>query len=170
MTQSTGEILADRIRRGREWSKLTQDALADQIPVTKRTLVRYEKGETEPDNYVLKEIARATGVRYEWLRTGEGEMKSPPTRPEAEPRGFVGEPVVGFRQRSGATDAEGAAGIDVKTIDSYGRADLMDIVIVADGVELRRIRVTSHDVPTQSPFHEVTVELGARREDVGRVD
>ena len=66
--------LANRIRDARENKELDQTALAAKVDVATRTLQRWEKGEQVPDSNFLLRLARYTGVRVEWLLTGEGEM------------------------------------------------------------------------------------------------
>jgi len=64
----------ERIRSARENKELDQQTMARKIDVATRTLQRWEKGEQEPDGTSLLRIANRTGVRPEWLLTGEGEM------------------------------------------------------------------------------------------------
>lgn len=66
--------VGDRIRTARENKELDQGALAGKVDVAARTLQRWEKGEQVPDSNFLMRLARYTGVRPEWLLTGEGEM------------------------------------------------------------------------------------------------
>lgn len=47
-------------------------------------LNRYRKGREMPVS-ALVSLAKATGVRIEWLATGQGPMKEPPAQPEAAP-------------------------------------------------------------------------------------
>lgn len=72
--------IAHRIRNGRENKELDQSSLAAKVGVATRTLQRWEKGEQVPDSNYLLRLARYTGVRAEWLLTGEGEMY--PTLPQ----------------------------------------------------------------------------------------
>ena len=73
--------LADRIRAARENKELDQAKLAARVDVAVRTLQRWEKGEQVPDSNYLMRLVKYTGVRAEWLLTGEGEMyASLPTR------------------------------------------------------------------------------------------
>lgn len=70
--------LADRLKTARENKELDQAALAAKADVATRTLQRWEKGEQVPDSNYLIRLARSTGVRAEWLLTGEGEMYPAP--------------------------------------------------------------------------------------------
>ena len=74
--------IADRIKIARENKTLDQGALAAKTDVAVRTLQRWEKGLQVPDSNYLVRLANSTGVRPEWLLTGEGEMYStlPPHR------------------------------------------------------------------------------------------
>ncbi len=76
--------VADRLRVARENKDIDQTSLAAKIDVTSRTLQRWEKGEQVPDGDYLVALAKHTGVRPEWLLTGEGEMYPAPT-----PRGKI---------------------------------------------------------------------------------
>lgn len=66
--------IADRLRMARENKEYDQRKLAVKIDVAARTLQRWEKGEQVPDSNYLVQLAKQTGVRPEWLLTGEGEM------------------------------------------------------------------------------------------------
>lgn len=72
--------ISERIRLARENKEFDQRALAAKIDVASRTLQRWEKGEQVPDSNYLLQLARHTGVRPEWLLTGEGEMYLPAQR------------------------------------------------------------------------------------------
>jgi len=73
---SMKSTLAERIRLARENKEIDQNRLAAKIDVASRTLQRWEKGEQVPDSNYLLRLAKHTGVRAEWLLTGEGEMRS----------------------------------------------------------------------------------------------
>ncbi len=66
--------IGDRIRKGRENKEIDQGSLADKLDIATRTLQRWEKGEQVPGGDFLMQIARWTGVRPNWLLTGEGDM------------------------------------------------------------------------------------------------
>jgi SOS-response transcriptional repressor LexA len=76
MTMRT--TLGDRIRSAREDRELDQQSLAEKIDIATRTLQRWEKSEQVPDSNYLVRLAKHTGVRAEWLLTGEGEMYPTP--------------------------------------------------------------------------------------------
>jgi repressor LexA len=73
--------LGDRVRTARENKELDQQTLALKIDVATRTLQRWEKGEQVPDSNYLMRLAKQTGVRPEWLLTGEGELYPPVNSP-----------------------------------------------------------------------------------------
>jgi len=66
--------IGDRIRAARENKELDQVELSERVGVATRTLQRWEKGNQVPDGNYLISLARYTGVRPEWILTGEGEM------------------------------------------------------------------------------------------------
>ena len=66
--------IGERIRKGRENKEIDQASLADKVGIATRTLQRWEKGEQVPGGDFLMQIARWTGVRPDWLLTGEGDM------------------------------------------------------------------------------------------------
>lgn len=70
--------IADRIRQARENKGYDQTVLAEKIEVAARTVQRWEKGSQVPDSNYLLRLAKFTGIRPEWLLTGEGEMYKPP--------------------------------------------------------------------------------------------
>ncbi|HEY6192801.1 MAG TPA: XRE family transcriptional regulator [Bacteroidota bacterium] len=73
--------LGERVRTARENKELDQQTLAVRIDVATRTLQRWEKGEQVPDSNYLMRLAKQTGVRPEWLLTGEGELYPPVNSP-----------------------------------------------------------------------------------------
>ena len=78
------ETLGSRIRTARENKNLDQKDLAYKLDIATRTLQRWEKGQQSPDSRHLMKIVRYTGVRPEWLLTGENEMYPP-----QQPRGKI---------------------------------------------------------------------------------
>ena len=78
--------IGTRIREARENKSLDQIYLARKTGVVSRTLQRWEKGDQIPGGDYLMLLAKYTGVRPEWLLTGDGEMYSnPPTLPNVYP-------------------------------------------------------------------------------------
>lgn len=68
------QLIGERIRTARENKELDQATLCRRIQIATRTLQRWEKGEQVPDSNYLLRLAKSTGVRAEWLLTGDGEM------------------------------------------------------------------------------------------------
>ena len=66
--------IGDRIKKARENKEIDQSSLAGKVDIATRTLQRWEKGEQVPGGDFLMRIARWTGVRPDWLLTGEGDM------------------------------------------------------------------------------------------------
>ena len=59
--------LADRLRKAREHAHLTQQELADQIGISRASVVNYETGRHSPPRPVMLSWSMATGVDLEWL-------------------------------------------------------------------------------------------------------
>lgn len=66
-----------RIKAVRTDKKITQQAFADSLNVSKSTIESIEYGRREPSDRTLKDICRVYNVSYEWLTTGNGEMYVP---------------------------------------------------------------------------------------------
>lgn len=73
----------NRIKELRKELKLTQQAFADAIGISKSTIEAYEYRNVKVTDRSVKDICRVFHVSEDWLRTGEGEMFLAPTR-EAE--------------------------------------------------------------------------------------
>jgi repressor LexA len=84
---ATKTTIGERIRAARENKESDQSSLAMKIGVVTRTLQRWEKGEQFPPADAVLLLARHTGVRNEWLLSGEGEMyhKPQPSRKNVIP-------------------------------------------------------------------------------------
>ncbi len=71
------QTVGDRIVDARGVAKMeTQAALAKATGIAPETISRYESGSYNPSLTALLMIANATGVRLEWLVTGEGPKKA----------------------------------------------------------------------------------------------
>ena len=64
-------MINERIREARRNVKMTQDALAKRIKVTKATISQWESGSTAPNGKNLVNLADALGTSPEWLLTGK---------------------------------------------------------------------------------------------------
>lgn len=72
----TSRAIGARIRSARQAAGRTNAAaFAREVGCQPHTLWRYETGQITPSVERLAEIARACGVRMEWLATGEGPMR-----------------------------------------------------------------------------------------------
>ncbi len=71
------ETLGELAGRVRDCAKMvgSGDALAQNAAIPRRTLETYLAGNAEPKLRRAARIARAAGVRLEWLATGEGPMQ-----------------------------------------------------------------------------------------------
>lgn len=74
----------ERLREEREKRDLTQDELAGLAHIAKRTLRRYELGETEPDADILARLVVALNVSADYLlgRTDKPTEHLPEVDPE----------------------------------------------------------------------------------------
>lgn len=68
--------LANRIRRARTSAKLTQDQLAGSLGVHRSAVAQWEQPRgTRPTTGNLMEVAKATGVGFDWLALGRGNAR-----------------------------------------------------------------------------------------------
>lgn len=58
---------SDKIKRAREVAKLTQQALAEEVGVSKRAIAAYESGGAIARRYTMQKLARALKVSYKYL-------------------------------------------------------------------------------------------------------
>ena len=70
----------NRILKIRKDSKLTQDAFADKINLSKNFVWMMEKGERIPSDRTISDICREFKVNEDWLRTGHGDPYQKRTR------------------------------------------------------------------------------------------
>lgn len=66
--------MKSRILKIRKESKLTQDAFAEKLNLSKNFVWMLEKGERVPSDRTISDICREFKVNEEWLRTGRGKM------------------------------------------------------------------------------------------------
>lgn len=77
--------LADRLRKAREETGAEQGEFAEQIGVSRGTVINYEKGHVHPREIVLRAWALRTGVPVSWLRTGLVPSSTPSRDGDATP-------------------------------------------------------------------------------------
>ncbi|MGN7442804.1 MULTISPECIES: XRE family transcriptional regulator [Bacteria] len=68
--------LAERIKAARQYAKLSQSKLAEQISIAQTAISQLESGKTLKSSY-LPDIAFVCRVNPEWLVWGKGEMLGP---------------------------------------------------------------------------------------------
>lgn len=84
------QTLADRIKEARKAKGLGIVQLDQEAQVSQGTVTRYEKGQrgvgSGGDGETLRKLAKALGVRVDWLLTGEGPMVDAPRTDDPLPR------------------------------------------------------------------------------------
>jgi tetratricopeptide (TPR) repeat protein/transcriptional regulator with XRE-family HTH domain len=101
-TARTGAARRERLARRRKAVGLTQEQLAEQLGVERTTVVRWERGETQPLPWLRPQLAQALGVsadRIEELLADGSALASPPGRAAAVPRQLPAA-VMGFAGRA----------------------------------------------------------------------
>lgn len=69
-----------RIKELRKELKLTQQAFADALNISKSTVEAYEYRDVTVTERTISDICRIFHVNENWIRTGKGDMFSAPTR------------------------------------------------------------------------------------------
>lgn len=67
----------ERIALARSRTGLSPSAFAEKVGSSDRSVKRWEKGITEPADTTLRKIAEVSGLDFEWLDTGRGEVPKP---------------------------------------------------------------------------------------------
>lgn len=80
MAEADKETVGPRIKRIRNDHKLTQEQFGKAVGYSKVHIHYIEAGKVTPSNELLKHVADAFSVSYEWLLTGEGEMGENPNK------------------------------------------------------------------------------------------
>ncbi len=80
MAEADKETVGPRIKRIRNDHKLTQEQFGKAVGDSKVHIHYIEAGKVTPSNELLKHVADAFSVSYEWLLTGEGEMGENPNK------------------------------------------------------------------------------------------
>jgi transcriptional regulator with XRE-family HTH domain len=71
------QAFRQRLRRARVKEGLSQEALAERVGVTARTVINWETGVNSPELAKIPKIAAATGVKPAWFFAGEDEEPDP---------------------------------------------------------------------------------------------
>lgn len=67
--------IAEKIREAREWNKITQVGMAEQLGIARQTYLDLESGKTEPRVSTLLRVAEITGRPLSWfIYDGEGPV------------------------------------------------------------------------------------------------
>ncbi len=72
-------MMKERIKRARLERGWSQAELARRMPVTQPSVAEWESGRKTPNMKNLVRLAKLLDVGFEWLSTGRGEMRPPPT-------------------------------------------------------------------------------------------
>ncbi|HGK4055344.1 TPA: helix-turn-helix transcriptional regulator [Klebsiella pneumoniae] len=70
-------MINERIRKARREIKMTQEALAKRLGLTKATISMWESGNTAPNGKNMINLAEVLKVTPEWLLTGKESDKNP---------------------------------------------------------------------------------------------
>ncbi|MDI3547924.1 MAG: hypothetical protein PWR10_1576 [Halanaerobiales bacterium] len=72
------KTIANRIKLLRKTLGLTQKEFANKLQISRSTIGNIENGTNTISDQLIHNISREFGVREEWIRTGQGDMKKPP--------------------------------------------------------------------------------------------
>ncbi|MFI3327480.1 MAG: helix-turn-helix transcriptional regulator [Clostridia bacterium] len=67
--------LSQRLRKMREYKKLTQQNVADYLGISRPTYTYYETGKTEPNLQTVVKLAQLYGVSTDLIITGKKRKK-----------------------------------------------------------------------------------------------
>lgn len=68
----------NRLKFLRNHKKLSQDSFGDALGITGASISRYEAGNREISDSLIKLVCQTFNISESWLRTGEGEMEVKP--------------------------------------------------------------------------------------------
>lgn len=66
--------IGERIKMLRISKKLSQEKFGNELGVQKSAVSKWERGENDPPDNIVKSICREYGVDYLWLTEGKGQM------------------------------------------------------------------------------------------------
>lgn len=69
--------MKDRIAEIRKKSKLSQQAFANRIGISREAVRLLENGTTNPAERTIRDICNEFNINREWLTTGKGKMEAP---------------------------------------------------------------------------------------------
>ena len=97
------DSVGKRIRELRHILKMTQAEFSDRLGVTRRTVQRWESGEFQVPERMLKLIEKTFNVNPEWLLKGEGKIFKTPKLivPEIDCIAFLSHQVITELLREG---------------------------------------------------------------------
>ena len=72
-------MMKERIKRARQERGWSQTELARRMPVTQPSVADWESGRKTPSMKNMVRLAKLFDVGFEWLSTGRGEMRPPPS-------------------------------------------------------------------------------------------
>lgn len=72
-------MMKERIKQARRELGWSQAELARRMSVTQPSVAEWESGRKVPNMNNLVRLAKLFDVGFEWLSTGRGEMRPPPT-------------------------------------------------------------------------------------------
>ena len=67
--------IGDRLTYARKKRGYTQEALAQEIGVSRGVIFNLEKGKSDPQTIVINALCQTLAINRHWLLTGEGEME-----------------------------------------------------------------------------------------------
>ena len=77
--------MKERIKRARQEREWSQAELARCMSVTQPSVAEWESGRKAPNMKNLVRLAKLLDVGFEWLSTGRGGIRPPPTLSVSEP-------------------------------------------------------------------------------------
>ena len=78
-------MMKERIKRARQERGWSQAELARRMSVTQPSVAEWESGRKAPNMKNLVRLAKLLDVGFEWLSTGRGGIRPPPTLSVSEP-------------------------------------------------------------------------------------
>lgn len=78
----------ERIKQIRHSLDLTQQEFADRLGTPRSNIAGYERGARNPSDGAITAMCKEFGINEDWLRYGEGQMKSNTSR-EAEVEALI---------------------------------------------------------------------------------